>query len=177
MILGIGHDRTPNLSLAAISSLKELFDIYNIKQLELMEKISKPIITTEAVINQPVEKVWDSWTSPAHIMKWNQASDDWHAPYADNDLRVGGRFKTTMAAKDGSFSFDFTGTYTQVELYSFISYNIDDERRVEVSFKSNGDQTEVVQSFEAEDMHALEMQQGGWQAILNNFKKYTEQNL
>ncbi|MES2826529.1 MAG: SRPBCC family protein [Bacteroidota bacterium] len=142
-----------------------------------MEKINKPVITAETIVNKPVEKVWLSWTTPAHITQWNQASDDWHAPYADNDLRVGGRFKITMAARDGSFSFDFEGTYTDVQPHTYIAYNIDDQRRVEITFKSNGDQTVVIEHFEAEDMHSIEMQQGGWQAILDSFKKYTEENL
>ena len=141
-----------------------------------METASKTKITVETTINAPVKKVWNYWSSPEHITKWCQASDDWHAPYADNDLRKDGTFKTTMAAKDGSFSFDFGGVYTNVEEHKAIAYTINDGREVNVSFTPEGNATKVVETFDAENTHSIEMQKGGWQAILDNFKKYTEAN-
>ncbi|MGG9971532.1 SRPBCC family protein [Ferruginibacter sp. SUN002] len=133
-------------------------------------------ITVEATINAPVEKVWSFWTEPKHITQWCQASDDWHAPHAENDVRIDGKFSTTMAAKDGSFSFDFGGVYTGVELNKLIEYTMGDGRKVKITFTGEGNTTKVVETFEPESQNSLEMQQGGWQAILNNFKKYTEQH-
>lgn len=131
-------------------------------------------ITIQSTIDAPVEKVWQYWNTPEHITQWNHASDDWHSPKAENDLRAGGRFNFNMAAKDGSFSFDFEGTYDEVIPNHRLAYTIADGRKVEVDFKSNGDTTEVVETFEAESVNSLEMQQAGWQAILDNFKKYVE---
>jgi len=134
------------------------------------------MITINAIVNAPIEKVWDYWTTPAHIMQWNNASDDWHTPAAENDLRVEGKFSSTMAAKDGSFSFDFGGTYTAVEKHKLIEYVLEDGRKVEIQFSSNGVETSITESFDPETQNPHEMQQAGWQAILNNFKKYTENN-
>jgi uncharacterized protein YndB with AHSA1/START domain len=139
-----------------------------------METKAKTAITVEATVNAPVEKVWTSWNEPKHITQWNQASDDWHAPHAENDLRTGGKFKVTMAAKNGSMSFDFEGKYTNVQPHKTIEYTIADGRKVSVVFLRNGNETKVVETFEAEEENPVEMQQGGWQAILNSFKKYTE---
>ncbi len=141
-----------------------------------MTKADKPVITVETIVNAPAEKVWQYWSQPQHITQWCQASDDWHAPDAENDLWVGGKFKTTMAAKDGSFSFDFAGLYTNVNENKRIDYTIDDGRRVEIEFTSDGSITKIVETFEAEAMNAVELQQSGWQAILDNFKKYVEAN-
>lgn len=132
------------------------------------------VITVEANINAPVEKVWQYWTEPRHIIRWNNASDDWCTLKAENDLREGGNFSATMAAKDGSFSFDFGGTYDAVKKNELIEYTMGDGRKVSVKFVSNGNETKVVESFEAENTHSVEMQQGGWQAILNSFKKHVE---
>jgi len=131
-------------------------------------------ITVQATVEAPIGKVWEYWSEPAHITQWCQASDDWHAPAATNDLRDGGTFSTTMAAKDGSFSFDFGGVYDKVINHQLIEYTMGDGRKVKVTFTSEGNSTNVVETFDAEETHSLEMQQGGWQAILNNFKKYTE---
>ena len=141
-----------------------------------METAEKTTITIETIVNADVKKVWSYWTEPVHITKWCQASDDWHAPHAENDLRVNGNFKTTMAAKDGSMSFDFGGVYTKVETNRAIDYTIGDGRKVGVTFTPQGNQTKVVERFEAESSNPIEMQRGGWQAILDNFKKYTEAN-
>nr|WP_294949683.1 SRPBCC family protein [uncultured Mucilaginibacter sp.] len=141
-----------------------------------MEKSEKTQITVEATVGAPVEIVWDLWLQPEHIVKWNNASEDWHTPKSTNDVKVGGKFSSTMAAKDGSMSFDFEGTYTAVEEYKLIAYIIADGRNVEVHFTDDDESTKIVETFEAEGTHPIEMQRGGWQAILNNFKKYAEEN-
>jgi uncharacterized protein YndB with AHSA1/START domain len=123
-----------------------------------------------------VEKVWNYWSAPEHITRWAFASDDWHAPYADNDLRTDGKFKTTMAAKDGSFSFDFEGVYTNVQPNKVIEYIMPDGRKVKTIFSGNGNETKVIETFDPETENPIEMQRAGWQAILDNFKKYTESN-
>lgn len=134
-------------------------------------------ITVQTTVNAPIKKVWEFWSKPEHITKWCNASDDWHVPYADNDLRKDGKFKTTMAAKDGSFSFDFEGAYTEVIDHSLIEYAIADGRKVKITFTGEGGSTKVVESFEPESVNSIEMQQGGWQSILDNFKKYAEANV
>ena len=141
-----------------------------------METTGTKTITVESDIQAPVEKVWKFWTGPEHITKWCYASDDWHTPFAENDLRVGGKFSSRMEAKDGSFGFDFGGTYDEVKLHKLIEYTIGDGRKVTVHFTGNGNNTKIVEKFEAEDTNPVEMQQGGWQAILDNFKKYVELN-
>ncbi len=133
-------------------------------------------ITVQATINAPVEKVWQYWTLPEHITQWNQASDDWHTPSATNDLRTGGNFSSRMEAKDGSWGFDFGGTYTNVQDLQLIAYTMGDGRTVSVTFTGNGNSTEVVETFDPETTHTREMQQAGWQAILDNFRKYAEQH-
>lgn len=134
------------------------------------------MITVEAAVNAPVAKVWEYWTAPEHITQWCAASDDWHAPNATNDVRVGGSFSTTMAAKDGSFSFDFGGEYTEVKDNEVIAYTMGDGRTARILFEDKGGSTNIVETFEAETENPVEMQQGGWQAILNNFKKHVEAN-
>lgn len=134
----------------------------------------KTIITIQAVIQAPIKRVWEIWTNPSHIIHWNNASDDWHTTKAENDLRVGGKFMSRMEAKDGSEGFDFSGKYDNVELYKRIDYTLDDDRKVQVTFDGNSTQTTVTQHFEAEGVNTVELQQMGWQAILDNFKKYTE---
>ena len=141
-----------------------------------METQSKTVIKVENVINAPIEKVWEYWTKPVHITQWNNASDDWHTPSAENDLRVGGSFVSRMEARDGSMGFDFGGIYDAVKNNEYIEYTMADDRKVKINFTSTGNATKVVESFQAEDMNPIEMQQGGWQAILDNFKKYTEAN-
>ena len=131
-------------------------------------------VTIETTVKAPVEKVWKYYTSPEHITKWNQASDDWHSPSATNDLRTGGKFSTRMEAKDGSFGFDFGGTYTDVVTHKTIAYKMDDDRKVKIDFGATGNETWIVVKFDAESQNPIEMQRDGWQAILNSFKKYTE---
>jgi uncharacterized protein YndB with AHSA1/START domain len=141
-----------------------------------METLNRTIITVENTINAPVEKVWEYWTKPEYITKWNNASDDWHTPRAENDLRVGGSFASRMESKDGSMGFDFGGVYDAVRNNEYIEYTLGDGRKVKVTFSAQGNTTKVVETFEAEDTHSIEMQKGGWQSILDNFKKYTETN-
>lgn len=141
-----------------------------------METSTKTIITVESTVNAPVEKVWNYWTKPEHITKWNNASDDWHTPWAKNDLRQGGSFVSRMEAKDGSMGFDFGGVYDVVRPNEYIEYTIGDGRKVKVNFTAQGNLTKLVESFEAESTNPTEMQRGGWQSILDNFKKYTEGN-
>jgi uncharacterized protein YndB with AHSA1/START domain len=136
----------------------------------------KTVITVESTINAPVEKVWEYWTKPEHITKWNHASDDWHSPSATNDLRKGGSFSARMEAKDGSMGFDFGGVYDEVKDNEYIEYTLGDERKVKINFLPEGKQTKVVESFEAEETNSIELQKGGWQMIMDNFKKYTENN-
>ena len=141
-----------------------------------METAEKTAITVETLVNAPVEKVWKCWNEPEHIKGWAFASDDWHAPYSENDVRTNGKFKTTMAAKDGSFSFDFEGVYTNVQPNKVIEYTMGDGRKVKIVFSENGNETKVTETFDPESENPIEMQRGGWQAILDNFKKYTEAN-
>lgn len=131
-------------------------------------------IEIKVMVNKPVAVVWSYWTGPEHIVKWNFASPDWHTPRASNDVRVGGQFTSRMEAKDGSFGFDFAGTYTAVETNKLLEYSMGDERKVQVIFVDHQGTTEVIESFDAEDQHDVEMQRAGWQAILNNFKAYAE---
>ena len=131
-------------------------------------------ITVEVKVNAPLEKVWDYWTNPQHIVNWNYASEDWHAPNASNDLRVGGKFNSRMEAKDGSMGFDFEGEYTKVEQHLEIEYVLADARKVNIRFDSDGKETNVTETFDPENENTLELQRAGWQAILDNFKRYTE---
>lgn len=137
---------------------------------------AKTAITVEAAINAPVDKVWEYWNKPGHITKWCSASPDWHAPKAENNLEAGGRFSTRMEAKDGSFGFDFGGVYDEVRTNELIAYTLGDDRKVSIIFNGDGNTTKVTETFEAEDQNPVEMQKGGWQAILDNFKSYVENN-
>ncbi len=132
------------------------------------------MITVKTTIHSSMKLVWAAWTSAEHITQWTFASDDWHAPYAEIDLKVGGRFMTTMAAKDESFSFDLCGTFTTIEQFKTIAYTLDDERKVVIEFSEKDGEISVIESFEPESVNSLELQEAGWQMILNNFKKYVE---
>ena len=132
-------------------------------------------ITVEAIINADKKKVWDYYTNPKHIIKWNFADPSWHCPSAKNDLRVGGIYCARMEAKDGSFGFDFEATYKELVPGEKFTYQMGD-REASVRFNNLANKTEVVVTFDAEKINPIEMQKGGWQAILNNFKNYTESN-
>ena len=133
-------------------------------------------ITVESTVKASVQKVWKLWTEPSHIKNWNNASDDWHTPAAENDLKVGGKFNVRMEAKDGSFGFDFGGAYDEVKLNQTIAYTIGDGRKVKVAFAEKRNETKVTETFEPENENSLDLQRNGWQTILDNFKKYAESN-
>jgi uncharacterized protein YndB with AHSA1/START domain len=134
------------------------------------------LITIQVTIDADISKVWDYWSLPEHIKKWNSSSIDWHTTIAENDLCIGGKFLSRMEAKDGSMGFDFGGVYDEVILNKLIAYTIGDGRKVRINFIETNTGTEIKQSFEAEETNPIEMQKNGWQAILNNFKKYVENN-
>lgn len=140
-----------------------------------MDNVQRPVtITVSTVVNAPMEKVWHYFNEPEHITKWAFASDDWHAPSATNDLRVGGKFSTVMAAKDGSFQFEFGGEYVDVKDQERIEYNLGDGRNVKVSFTQQRAGVKITEEFDPENANPIEMQRNGWQAIMDNFKKYAE---
>lgn len=130
-------------------------------------------ITVETVVHAPIETVWNSWTQPEHITQWNAASPDWCCPSATNDVRVGGTFSSRMEARDGSAGFDFAGTYTEVVPQQKLVTAFGD-RAAEVTFEEIEGGVKVTQTFDAEEENSAEMQRGGWQAILDSFKKHTE---
>ncbi len=130
-------------------------------------------ITVEADVGAPIADVWRIYTTPDDIRQWNAASDDWHTTKATVDLREGGAFSSRMEAKDGSMGFDFAGVYTKIVPQKRIEYSFG-ERAAQVEFTSHGQGTIVRVTFDAEDTHPVEMQRGGWQAILNNFARYAE---
>lgn len=136
--------------------------------------MSSTKITVQCTVKSNVSKVWEIWTTPEHIIKWNAASEDWHTTKAENDVKVGGKFTSRMEAKDGSLGFDFSGVYTQVEHEKFLAYKMEDGREVEVQFDGKGNETVVVETFDAEDQNPVDFQKQGWQAIMDNFKKYVE---
>ena len=133
-------------------------------------------ITVETEVNAGINKVWEYWTNPLHIVHWNFASDDWHCPSAENDPRVGGSFKYNMASRDGKFSFDFEGIYNEIETEKMIAYELGDGRRVTILFTDLGNKSKIVETFDPENTNPMEMQRGGWQSILDNFRKHTENN-
>ena len=133
-------------------------------------------IKIEAVISRQAHYVWDAWTQPEHITKWNFAADDWCCPSASNDLKVGGRYCARMAAKDGSFGFDFEATYDEIIPLNKLAMTLGDGRSAVTTFEQNGNNTKLTTVFEAEDQNPVDLQRDGWQAILNNFRKYVEAN-
>lgn len=132
------------------------------------------IINLNTIVDIPLEKAWELWTEPQHIVNWNFASDDWQTTRAQNDLRAGGKFSSRMEAKDGSFGFDFSGIHKEVKLFKCIDSLLDDGRILQVSFESRDGKTLINENFEAEMENSVELQRTGWQAILDNFKKYAE---
>lgn len=134
----------------------------------------KDSITVSVAVSAPIETVWAAWTEPNHITGWAFASDDWESPQAENDLREGEKFVTRMQAKDGSAGFDFSGVYTKVILHEQIDYTMDDGREVSITFEATDGGVVITEMFEPETENTHELQRAGWQAILDNFKKYTE---
>ena len=131
-------------------------------------------ISIEARVAARLDAVWSAWTTPADIVAWNAASDDWHCPDAELDLRPGGRFSYRMEARDGSVGFDFTGTFTRVVPHEVIAYSMDDDRTVVVEFIGSEDSVVVRETFDAESEHEVEQQRQGWQAILDHFARHME---
>lgn len=136
--------------------------------------MKKKQIKIDALVSAPPKEVWEFWNNPEHITNWNFAVEEWHCPKAENDLRVGGKLKTRMEAKDGTFGFDFEATYDEVEEPKKFSYSMSDGRRVVTTFEEIDGKTKITTVFDAESENSIEMQKDGWQAILNNFKKYVE---
>ena len=132
------------------------------------------MITVSSNINASLEKVWEFWNNPVHIQNWYFASPDWHCPEAENDLQVGKSFNIRMEAKDGSFGFDFEGKYTKIIDFQIIEYILADNRKVITTFENQENSVLVTQKFDPETENTIELQQKGWQAILDNFKKYVE---
>jgi uncharacterized protein YndB with AHSA1/START domain len=131
-------------------------------------------ITVQTIVSADKSKVWNYYTMPEHITQWNFASDDWQCPAAENDMRVGGKYNARMEAKDGSVGFDFEALYDDIKEGDEFTYTMLDGRQAYVSFKSLGDKTEVAVTFDAEKENNEELQRSGWQAILDNFRKYVE---
>ena len=135
--------------------------------------MSQPKITVNATVNAPIKKVWDAYTQPKHITNWNFADPSWHCPSATNDMKIGGTYKARMEAKDGSYGFDFEAIYSEITEGKSFTYEFGG-RTATVLFKETDHQTEVIVTFEAEAENEIDMQKAGWQAILNNFKNYSE---
>lgn len=136
--------------------------------------MNKTKISIDTTVAANPEKVWQCWTQPKHMVNWNFASSDWHCPKAENDLRVGGKMNSRMEAKDGSFGFDFEAIYDEVIDQRKIAYTMGDGRQAITLFEDMGNKTRITTTFDAENTHPVEMQKNGWQAILDNFRKYTE---
>ena len=135
---------------------------------------ARTTITVETKISAPIAMVWKAWTTPADIVRWNAASADWPTTSAKVDLRVGGGFSSRMEAKDGSFAFDFEGTYRRIVEHELIEFAMTDHRVVRIEFVAIPHGVHVRETFDAETMHSLEQQREGWQAILDSFKKHVE---
>lgn len=131
-------------------------------------------ITVTTSIRKPLNHVWNCFTMPEHVIHWNQASEDWHCPKAENELKVGGKFVYTMSAKDGSVSFDLWGIYDEIQYESLIAYTLGDERKVSITFIVDEDLVIITETFDPEQMNPEELQRAGWQAILDSFKSYCE---
>lgn len=143
-------------------------------EINFLNRMNNTTITIETIVNVPIDHVWKFWTTPEHIIHWNNASDDWHTPWAENDFRVGGSFNFRMEARDGSFGFDFGGAYNEIIANELIVYTIFDGRKVHVSFIPAEKTTKIVERFEAESINSVDLQRTGWQSILDNFRKYAE---
>jgi uncharacterized protein YndB with AHSA1/START domain len=141
-----------------------------------METEKNISITVETKVEASLDKVWECWTEPVHIVNWNNASDDWFTPHAENDLRTGGSFVSRMEARDGSTGFDFGGKYDEVIPKSLIAYTMEDGRKVRITFKEEDGGVKIVETFDAEHTFPPEYQKAGWQSIMDNFRKYVETN-
>ncbi len=176
----IGTATEFSLEQDVADEMYEEFSAFWLRALQSLKEVAETgassSISVVSWVAAPIEKVWECYTNPQDIMSWAFASDDWEAPAAENDLRVGGRFKTTMAAKDKSASFDLTGTYTEVKPHELIAYTMDgaDARTVRITFEQGEKSVKVTTRFVMETENSRELQRAGWQAISDNFKKYVE---
>ncbi|WP_317245751.1 SRPBCC domain-containing protein [Flavobacterium amniphilum] len=175
-----GENGTTTLNVE-VESIEEYEDFFNNMFPNALQKIKAiaedgktKSIAVRVSLDSPVEKVWDYFTKPEHIVNWNFANDDWHCPKAENNLEVGKQFVSTMASKDGANSFDFSGTYTEIIPHKKIAYTMGDGRKVTVKFDVLDGKTILTEIFEPESTNSLDLQRGGWQCILDNFKKYTD---
>lgn len=132
-------------------------------------------ITVHTSLNLPKSKAWEYYTNPKHIVNWNFADPGWHCPKAINDMKVGGIFNARMEARDGSFGFDFEVTYTEIKEGEGFTYEFG-ERLATITFDEKENTTEINVVFDPETENSIELQKNGWQAILNNYKNYTENN-
>lgn len=130
-------------------------------------------IEVQSWVYAPIDVVWNTYNNPQDIQQWNTASPDWHTVNSQNDLRVGGQFSNRMEAKDGSMGFDFAGIYTEVIPHEKIAYSFGD-RAAEILFQQQNEGVLMTITFDPENQYPLEQQQAGWQAILDNFKRYVE---
>ncbi len=168
-------ETTVSVTIDIYEKYMEFFDTAFPKGLEKVKALAENFyITVQTSVNASIEKVWEKWNNPGDIIKWCTATETWHTPTAENDLRIGGLFKYRMEAKDGSMGFDFGGTYTAVEENKNIEYTMADGRKAKIIFEKQEDRVTITESFEAETMNTFDLQRDGWQAILNNFKKLTE---
>jgi uncharacterized protein YndB with AHSA1/START domain len=168
---------TVKVTVDIVEKFADFFNDAFPKALQKLKEIAENetnSITVRISTKESLEKAWNYFTKPEHIVNWNNASDDWHCPKSENDLKVGGTFSATMAAKDGSVSFDFNGIYTEVVPLKRFVYTIEDGRKVTVKFDVLDHHVIVTENFEPENIHSTELQRGGWQSILDNFKKYLE---
>jgi uncharacterized protein YndB with AHSA1/START domain len=145
--------------------------------IQTMESAGKHTVTIEAIIGLHVSKAWKFWTTPADIVRWNNASEDWHTTKAENDLKQGGSFSFRMEARDRTMGFDFGGIYDKIVTHKQIDYTLGDGRKVKIVFSSEGNKTKIVETFETEDTNTVEQQRSGWRSILDNFKKYAESTI
>ena len=169
-------DPDPGRAQRAAGAMMQMrkIDIEKIRQAANDE--SQTVITVQTTVKAPIEKVWEMWTQPEHITNWNFATNEWHSPRAENDLRTGGKFSYRMETKDGNMGFDFGGVYTAINEHKKLEYTIDDGRQVQVHFNEVDGGTFVMENFEAENSNPIEIQKMGWQAILDSFKNYVEGN-
>ena len=169
-------DPNPARAQRAVGAMMQMRKIDIEKVRQAANDDSRTVITVQTTVHAPIGKAWEMWTQPKHITNWNFASDEWHSPSAENNLRPGGKFNYRMEAKDGSMGFDFSGTYTVINENKNLEYILDDGRNVQVHFSEVDGGVFVMENFEAENTNPAEMQKNGWQAILDNFKKYVEAN-
>jgi uncharacterized protein YndB with AHSA1/START domain len=173
-LIRLVSDPDPDKAQRAVGAMMQMRKIDIEKVRQAAEDTSRTVITVQTSVQVPVEKTWEAWITPEHIINWNFAIDAWQCPRAENDLRPGGKFNYRMEAKDGSMGFDYTGSYVAIDEQKSLEFILDDGRNVHVHFSEVDGETLIMETFEAESSSPIEMQKGGWQAILNNFKRYVE---